>query len=127
MGLLLISDFVEFEGGIINDFVKFKGIIGIPTTTFFVFNVHFDFATVLESMDFIFLELVVESRRDGVRALELRELNRICNTSALTNGGIGNGQLPKCKEIYNPNSIIKTWRYFFHYTLLITPCTLFNV
>jgi hypothetical protein len=107
---------------LINYFVEFKGIIGIPTTTIFVFNVHFDFPTVLKSMDFNFLQLVVESRRDGVRALELRELNRICNASALTNGGIRNGQLPKCEEIQNPNSIIKTWRYFFHYTLHIAQC-----
>ncbi len=127
MGLLLISDFVEFEGDIINDFVEFEGIIGIPTTTIFVFNVHFDFLTVSESMDFNFLECVVESRRDGVRALELRELNRICNASALSNNGIQSGQLSKCKEIQNPNSIIKTWRYFFHCTLLIASCTLLSV
>lgn len=54
MGLLLISGFVEFEGGIINDFVEFEGIIGILTTTIFVFSVHFDFLMVLESMDFNF-------------------------------------------------------------------------
>ncbi len=66
MGLLLINDFVEFEGDIVNDFfVKFKGIIGIPITTIFVFSVHFDFPMVLESMD-NFLKLMVESRRDGV-------------------------------------------------------------
>jgi hypothetical protein len=54
LGLLLISDFVEFEGGIINDFVEFEGIIGIPTTTVFVFSVHLNFLMVLESMDFNF-------------------------------------------------------------------------
>jgi hypothetical protein len=48
LGLLLISNFVEFEGGIINDFVDFEGIIRIPTTTIFVFSVHFDFLMVLD-------------------------------------------------------------------------------
>jgi hypothetical protein len=82
---------------------------------------------VLESMDFNFWELVVESKRDGVRASKLKNLNKICNASTLSNSGIQNGQLPKCKKLQNPNSIIKTWRYFFHCTMLIAACTLLNV
>jgi hypothetical protein len=98
LGLLLISDFVEFKGSIINDFVEFEGIIGIPTSRIFVFNVHFDFPMVLESMDFNFLEFVVKNRKDSVQALELKELNMICIALALNN----------C-------------------TLLIAPCSMFNV
>jgi hypothetical protein len=41
-----MNDFVEFEGSIINDFVKFKNIIEIPITMILLFSVHFHFLAV---------------------------------------------------------------------------------
>jgi hypothetical protein len=45
----------------------------------------------------------------------------------INNYGTQNGQPPKSRKVQNPNSIIKTWRHFFHCTLFTTHYWMFNV